>query len=152
MKELPEEQLVRKKFESGTISKNGFLGEDTRHIHDIIQEDQRTLSRLGLRRKDIAVQLQRLIDEGKKGLESVVDKDEFTIQVRWARGMLPCPFGEPGLHHKLSATIFIKDLKREITFSQLSVHMIKAHGFFGGKGSAFRLNPDELGVILGLEK
>ena len=95
MKQHPEEQNIRQNFEPGKISKDGFLGGDTRHIHDIIREDQRTLSRLGLSREMVAQRLQWMIEEGKKGLEGVVDKGDFTIQVRWARGMVSCPFGNP---------------------------------------------------------
>jgi len=152
MKQHPEEQNIHQNFEPGKISKDGFLGGDTRHIHDIIQEDQRTLSRLGLSREVVAKCLHWVIEEGKKGLEGVVDKDDFTIQVRWARGMVPCPFGESGLHHKLMVTLYLKKLRKEIKYTQLSVHMIADHGFFGGKQSTYRLDPEEVGLLVELGK
>ena len=144
MKLLPQEEKLRERFDPGKLSRDGFLGDDTRHIHDIIQADGRILSCLGVNREGIADRLQDFIEEGKKGLETTVDLGEYTVQVRWQRGMIPCPFGERGLHHKIIATVFHKKLGKTFRFSQLNVHMIREHGFFEGKGSLFRLEPREL--------
>ena len=133
---------------TGGISRSGFLGSDTRHIHDIIREDERILYRLGIDCESIAENLQDFIEEGKKGLETWVSKGAYEVQVRWQRGMLPCPFGEPGLHHKLIANLRNTRTRKTIRFSQLNVHMIRAHGFFEGKGSAFRIEPEELAEFL----
>ena len=37
---------------------------------------------------------------------------------------------------------------KEITFTDLHIHLIGSHGFYEGKGSLFRLNPEELVVII----
>ena len=151
MKQMPEEKKeVQSNFEPGKISKEGFFGKDTRHIHDIVRNDLQTLSWLGVGREEVADGLQYFIDEGKRGLEGEVDLGAFTVLVRWDRGMMPCPFGEHGLYPKIVATVFSKRQKKAIRYSQLSVHMIRKHGFFGGQGSVFRLDPRELlefGVI-----
>lgn len=144
MKQTPLEKKLIDNFKPGKITKKGFLGDDIRHVHDIIKEDLLTLSRMGIEVEAIADRLQYFIDEGKKGLETKVDLGDFTVQISWDRGMLPCPFGEPKLHHKINATLYCKNLNKEITYSQLNVHMIREHGFFEGKGSMFRLEPEEL--------
>lgn len=143
MKQMPDEKKVQSNFEPGKISKEGFLGEDTRHVHDIVREDLQTLVSLGVSREMVADRLQYFIDEGKKGLEGEVDLGAFTVHVRWDRGMMPCPFGERGLYPKIVATVFSKQQERAIRYSQLSVHLIRKHGFFGGQGSVFRLDPRE---------
>ena len=143
MKLTPREKRIRSNFEPGKITRDGFLGSDERHIHDIIYEDERTLSKLKVNINQIADRMQYFIEEGKKGLDSPVQLGDHIIQIQWDRGMLPCPFGDPGLHHKLVATVLNEKLKRTIRFSQLSVHLIRVHGFFGGKGSVFRIEPDE---------
>ena len=150
MKQTPEEAKIRRNFEPGILSKDGFLGNDERHIHDIVQEDLHTLSRLGIQPDEIAQRLKHFIDEGKKGLEGKIDLGAFTVQIRWDRGMIPCPFGEPGLHPKIHARLFHKEKQREIHYTQLGVHLIRKHGFFGGKGSVFRLEPAELIAFLGV--
>jgi hypothetical protein len=58
--------------------------------------------------------------------------------------MVPCPFGEPGLHPKMMTLIINRSTKKEIRYTQLGLHMIRKHGFFGGRGSAFRLEPKSL--------
>ena len=144
MNETPQEKEIKQNFLPGKISKDGFLGEDTRHIHEIIDTDLRILNKFGVTREQIAEKLQFFIDEGKKGLELPVDLGDFTVQVTWARGMLPCPFGCIRLHHKIVATVINKKLNQTIRYSQLNVHLIKEHGFFEGNGSQFRLEPDKL--------
>ena len=151
MKLTPLEQKLLDNFKPGKITKDGFLGDDIRHIHDIIKADLLTLSQLGIEVETIADRLQYFIEEGKKGLETKVDLGDFTVQISWDRGLLPCPFGEPVRHHKIIATLFKKKLNKQIKFSQLNVHMIKEHGFFEGKRSPFRLEPEELVAILDLK-
>lgn len=144
MKQTPQEKKIQPNFESGKISKDGFLGSDNRHIHDIIQADQLILNRLNVSLNDIADRLQFFIEQGKKGLEGRVDLGDYVVQLTWGRGKLPCPFGEPELHNKIIAIVFNKKSAKIIKYSQLSVHMIREHGFFEGKGSPFRLEPEEL--------
>ena len=151
MKQTPLENKLLDNFKPGKISKDGFLGNDNRHIHDIIKEDLLTLSRLGVEVETIAERLQYFIEEGKKGLETKVDLGDFTVQIAWDRGLLPCPFGEPSRHHKIIAILYNKKLDKRIRYSQLNVHMIKEHGFFEGKGSTFRLEPEQLMTILELK-
>lgn len=152
MKQPPIEQKLLDNFKPGTITKDGFLGDDDRHVHDIIKEDLLTLSRLGVEAEAIAERLQYFIEEGKKGLETKVDLGDFAVQISWDRGLLPCPFGEPRRQHKIIATLVNKKLNKEIKYSQLNVHMIKEHGFFEGKGSTFRLEPEELVEVLELKR
>jgi hypothetical protein len=99
--------------------------------------------------EQIADRLQYFIEEGKKGLETPVDLGDFTTQVIWRRGMLPSPFGDPKrLYHKLVATVVNTKLQKTITYTQLNVHMIRDHGFFEGKGSVYRLEPQEVVEVL----
>jgi len=144
MKETPQEKILLDNFKPGKISKDGFLGTDNRHVHDIIREDLLTLSRSGITPEIIAERLQYFIDKGTEGLESRIEIDGYHVIVFWIRGQIPCPFGDPGVHRKLVATIFDASSEMQIKYSQLSVHMIKEHGFFGGKGSPYRLEPSEL--------
>lgn len=144
MKTTPEEARLRKNFSPGTLTKAGFMGDDSRHIHDIIEADIRKVRRLGLSVDRIADRLQWFIDEGKKGLERPVDLGTYIVTVQWRRGMIPCPFGERGLHHKLIATVTEKETGELIRFSQLNVHMIRDHGFFEGEGGLFRIDPERM--------
>ena len=116
MKQTPQEKKIYKNFQPGQITREGFLGNDTRHLHDIIEEDAHTLARLGVSPEQIADRLQYFIEEGKKGLETPVNLGDFTTQVIWRRGMLPSPFGDPKkLYHKIVATVTNNKLQKKIT-------------------------------------
>ena len=152
MKETPEElELKRMNFLPGKITREGFLGTDRRHIHDIIASDVLYLSRRGITCQQIGARLQFFIDEGKKGLENDVEVENYIVKLQWARGMLPCPFGDRTMHHKIFVTLTNKDLDESIKFSQLNIHLIKEHCFFVGRGCSFRLEPEYLIPFLGLE-
>ena len=144
MKQSYEEKKHYSDFLPGKITRDGFIGKDTRHIHDIVESDRLILDKLNISNEIIADRLQYFIDAGKEGLESHVDLGNFIVKIEWDRGMLPCPFGEKGLHHKLIAHVIQKAAGRMICYSQLNVHMIRKHGFFEGLGSAYRLDPEML--------
>ncbi len=148
MKQTPQESKIFANFKPGKISKDGFLGDDARHVHDIVKADLFALSKLKVTKEEIADRLQFFMDQGKKALEKEVDLGDFTVNIFWSKGMLPCPFGEHGLHHKITAKVFNKKLNNQIIFSQLNVHLIREHGFFEGKGSIFRMEPDEVVKVL----
>jgi hypothetical protein len=129
-------------FAPGEISRDGFLGGDDRSVDAIVREDGRTLDRLGLTPKAVADYLQSLLDEAKKGLEAPVDAGRCIVRLEWARGLVPCPFGEKRLQPKITVLAVRKESGDSIRFSQLSVHLIREHGFFGGADSAFRIDPE----------
>ena len=88
-------------------------------------------------------------DQGQKGLGGFVKvKPHFEASCEMARGFLPCPFGEPGKHRKAIITVRNLRLRRKIVFSDLNIHLIAKHGFYEGKGSPFRLEPNELTKVL----
>jgi hypothetical protein len=149
MKQTPQEKHIYDNFLPGRITKEGFLGDDARHIHEIIEEDLHALTRIGVTKEQVADRLQYFIEEGKKGLETPVTVGDFVTHVIWRRGMLPSPFGDPKrLYHKIVATVTNTKRNRELRYTQLNVHMIRDHGFFEGKGSVFRLEPEEVVAIL----
>ena len=152
MKETPEERRIRQNFEEGTLSRSGFLGTDERHLHDIVLEDARTLERLGIDAKMFAHVLKRFIEIGKEGLESQVTYQNYLIRVIWDRGKIPCPFGDPGVHSLITANVENIKSGKSLSYTQLSVHLIARHGFFGGRNSRFRIDPAEAAEILELSQ
>ncbi|MFZ5515038.1 MAG: hypothetical protein ACOY90_00260 [Candidatus Zhuqueibacterota bacterium] len=151
MKPTPHENKIITNFLPGKISMDGFLGTDTRHVHDIIADDNLILERLGVTHEQIADRLQFFINEGKKAIEGEASVNHYRVKTIWSRGMLACPFGEPRLHHKIVTTVINTKLGQEIVYSQLNVHMIRDHGFFEGKGAKFRVEPERVVRVLELK-
>jgi hypothetical protein len=139
---IPQPTDPDRNFRPGELTRDGFLGEDARPVPAIVEADRETLLRSGLDPAAAADFLQSLIDAGIAGLGGPVEAGAFAIRIDWARGLIPCPFGEGRLVPKLTAVVFDRTLGRECRFSQLSVHLIREHVFFGGTGSAFRLEPE----------
>ena len=57
------------------------------------------------------------------------------------RGRIPCPFGGCGAFPKGEAELVDTKTGRRMRFTPLSVHMVREHGFYGGQGSRYRLDP-----------
>ena len=134
-----------------SATREGFLGPDDRSLSAILQADDEAVRRRGLTHARIAQRLLGLRQAGWEGLgEPVGVPPHFEVCVDAARGKLPCPFGDPGSFAKVNTTV--RNLKRgtEITFTDLNIHLIAAHGFYEGRGAPFRLEPKQLMDVLEL--
>ncbi len=149
MKNTVGEKEVLERMRAGHITAQGFLGDDARGLADIIEADAQDMHSLGLERDILVERLEALRDGGQKGLG-----EPTTVDGRWivttgdARGKLPCPWND-GLFHKNSVRVEDKKSGCVLVYSDLSIHLLKAHGFCQGKGSMFRLSPEEMNKVLG---
>jgi len=149
MKESARLKEIRSRMAPGAITLHGFLGTDRRSLQEIIAEDEALFARLGLSRESIAARMRELADQGGSGLgEPVAVPPHFEVRVDSERGKLPCPFGDKGGIRKTVVTVLNKRLGRSLSYSELGLHMLEAHGFLEGRGSPFRLEPAELAEIL----
>ena len=149
MKQTEQMKEIQERMKPGVITLDGFLGPDERNLIDILVEDDAEVKRLGLTHEQIAARMQELKDAGKEGLGDLISvAPHYEISVDIRRGKLPCPFGHRGLIRK--SIILVKNYLngREITFTDMNIHMIKEHGFYQGKGSSFRMEPGDLVDIL----
>ncbi|MBN1782834.1 hypothetical protein JW948_16980 [bacterium] len=151
MKLTPEEKKLEKNFRPGALSKDGFLGTDTRHVHDIIRADAAVLASLHIGAERIAARMQYFLDCGKEGLEQTVTFGGHTVQIRWDRGKIPCPFGHAGVYPLIHVTLENRSLNRTLKYASLSIHLIRSHGFFGGRGSVYRIDPENAVQVLDLK-
>ena len=152
MKQTPQLSKAQGRMAPGVITRDGFLGEDRRNLVDILVADDGEVRRLGLSHKDIAQRMIDLRDSGMAGLGEFIDvAPHYEVRVDSVRGKLPCPFGDPGIFPKTNTTVRNQKNGREITYTDLHIHLIGSHGFFEGKGSPFRLEPSELAEVLEVE-
>jgi len=151
MKQDPYLDGVERRMRRGIITKEGFLGKDTRRLVDILIEDEAAVNRLGLDHKGIADRLRYFLEKGKEGLGTeVLVEGKFLVSADDVRGRLPCPWAHRGLYPKTNVHLKNIENNLEIIFTGLHIHMIEEHGFYEGKGSAFRLEPPILKEALGL--
>jgi len=142
---------AQERMKKGIIVRDGFLGDDKRNLIDIITEDEETIKRLSLTNEQIANSLIEFKEAGIKGLgEYVHYKENFEIKVETFRGKLPCPFGDKGVFQKSEVTVRNIRLNEQIIYSDLTIHLIKEHGFYQGKGSYYRLEPEKIARVFEL--
>jgi hypothetical protein len=135
------------------FSKEGYLGTDTRKPEEIIKADLETLSVLDIDRKKIAAALRRAYVAAERALGNPVEIANGVSAVHHeARGRIPSPFTEDGTFQKGEAVI--SDTSGAVLFriTPLSIALIERHGFFQGKGSPYRIEPEMAARILGLKK
>lgn len=132
-------------MQPGVLTLSGFLGEDARDFPRIIEDDAKTLENLGITAKEVGKRLDYFQKQSFESFQGPIIIDEiYEVETDVVRGFLPCPFMHRGLFRK--AITKVKNLKsgKSFTFTSMNIHMIRAHGFFEGKGSKFRLEPEEV--------
>jgi hypothetical protein len=148
MKMSPELKRAQENMLPGVITSAGFLGEDTRNLADIIEQDEETLQKLGIDIEEASRVLHHLLEEGRKGLgEPITLEGKYQVQVTEARGFLACPF-EDGIFRKTNAEVIHLPSGTNFLFSELSLHLFEKHHFLQGIGSPFRIDPQKLKKVL----
>jgi hypothetical protein len=149
MKLSPEEQKATERMAPGIYSREGFLGDDTRRLSVIIDTDQSALEELGVDRAELAEKMQAILDQAAAVYGTPVQVAEgITAVFRESMGRIPCPFGD-GIYPKGEVELMSTD-GAVTRFTPLSVHMIREHGFFQGRGSRYRIEPPAIARLLGL--
>jgi len=149
MKETPQEAKIRERMQPGALTRDGYLGGDDRHVHDIIAADEAELARLGVTAEQLADRMELLMNAAFDSIE-----DEVTVEGNWLveyasfRGFIVCPFIHAGRYRK--GLVRVRNLASgvEVVFSPLSVHLVREHHFFEGAGSTHRLEPALLMAVL----
>jgi len=149
MKQTEQMKEIQERMKPGVITLDGFLGTDGRNLIDILTEDEEEVKRLGLSHEGIAERMEELREAGKEGLGDPVSvAPHYEVSVDTARGKLPCPFGHRGLIRKSVIKVRNLAIGRDITYTDMNIHMIRDHGFYQGKGSPYRMEIADLVMIL----
>lgn len=145
MKESPENQKLEQLLRLSRLVSGGFMGSDTRSISEVIDADSTELTRLGFTKEQLAGRMQQITKLAIPGLGTWVRVDDTKeVSVQEAKGSLVCPWPHPGRYAKRITTIRDVQSSESIQWSDLNIHLIGQHGFFGGRGSMFRIEPGAL--------
>ncbi len=149
MKQTPMLEHAQRQMAPGVITREGFLGTDRRNLGDILDADAAAVQRLGLTHQAIAARMRNLREEGKRGLGLPVRvPPHFEVQVEAVRGKLPSPFGGRGVFGKTTTIVSNTRLAQQVQYSDLQIHLIGRHGFYQGRGSRYRTDPETLATVL----
>ena len=146
MKQNPKDIPVLESLRAGILTTDGFMGEDTRSFPQIILDDAALLDDFGLSAQKLAEKMVQLTKAGLEAVGSPVPFGEYEVTVDEYMGRIGCPFRD---HRAPKRTTTVRDKTgKRLMWTDLSVHLIKAHGFFQGIGSPYRLEPSALAEFL----
>ena len=148
MKQNPKEQALRDNLAAGALTKEGFLGEDTRSLEAIILDDMNELSARGLTCDQLAAAMRELTKQGLEGMGAPVEHNGYLVVVEDYMGWIGCPFRDNRRAAKRVTRATDQKTGKEMTWTDLALHIITAHGFFQGVGSPYRLEPMQLADFL----
>ncbi len=144
MKMTFDQKAAAERMKPGVLTSQGFLGADARSLADIVEADEEAFRAADLDFGEVADALDHLAREGEKGLGEPTTVDgKWLVKSDEARGKIPCPF-QDGIFHKNAVTVELPGTGERLVYSDLSVHLLRAHHFCQGEGSPFRLAPDAL--------
>ena len=153
MKMTPELVRAAEKMQPGKTSRSGFFGDDERDLATIINDQQALCRRLGVSWEAIGDAMERLAKKAICGFGCTMNiEDKWEVIADENRGKVSCPFPHPGMFQKTVYTVTNLKTTRSARFTELSIHLIKAHGFFQGKGAPFYNSPGKLVEILEVER
>jgi len=128
-------------------------------LESIIAQDQQRLASLQVNHETLGTKLGELLEKGRQtDWFRPFRYGGYDVEVRRRRGFITCPWAEEefekcpvGLGGRATANEFVvKNRKSSTTIAgfELSVHLIRDHGFFGGPETPFRIEPGDLVDLL----
>jgi hypothetical protein len=149
MKESPQTRKLEHILRSSKMAAEGFMGSDSRSIAEIIDADAFEVAKLGYTTQQLSARMQEITNAAKKGLGTWVEVDaQHQAMVEEARGSIACPWPHLRRFVKRITTVKHLDSGQTIRWTDLNIHLIAEHGFFEGRGSAFRVEPGRLVKVI----
>ncbi len=149
MNDKPQLAQIEQLMRGDRIVAGGFFGQDSRSLGEIIEADAQQLKRLNVTVEQLAIEMEALRDlAAPRQGNPALSESNLRVRCEENRGRLICPFGDGTQHLKTVTHAHRTDSGKSLRWSDLNIHLIAAHGFFEGAGSAFRLEPAELVEML----
>jgi hypothetical protein len=149
MKESPEIEKLEQVLRSSKLVAGGFMGTDSRSIFEIIDSDAKKLEKLFLNSKKLADRMEKITEIAKPKLGNWVKIDEnIKAKSEDFKGYLVCPWPHAGRIEKRITTATNINNGKYARWTDLNIHLIREHGFFEGKGSQFRIEPEEIVQVI----
>ena len=149
MKQTPDAQRVQENLRAGILTRDGFMGDDPRAFTDVIREDAEALEAVGVTPEALADRMAEFTRAGLKAAGVPVAFEGYEVVVEDYMGRIGCPFRDHRAPKRNTTATEPKE-RETMSWTDLSIHLIRRHGFFQGRGSPFRLEPAELARFLKL--
>ena len=142
---------IEASMKPGKSSMGGFLGKDEK-LDEVQKADDETVTRLGVTHEQIASRIEYFITAvGYPSREGRVVDGKYLVGGTVWRGGQECPWGDAGsmMPHS-SMDLFVKnqELGEQLNFPGGIVHLIRAHQFYEGRESLYRVDPEKAVRVL----
>ncbi|OIP89743.1 MAG: hypothetical protein AUK55_13965 [Syntrophobacteraceae bacterium CG2_30_61_12] len=145
----PDLDQVEARMRPSPDFRHGYLGRDQRRLIQILTAGEARVRALGLSHEAIADRLDQLTLGAQSGYgETVLLEQKYIVTATVARGKIPCPWDHPGLYRKTHIDLRRTDSDDRLVWTDLSIHLIREHGFYQGEGSPYRLDPEAIHRVL----
>lgn len=126
-------------------SDKGFLGAEERLLDVLIADNETVVKRLKLTHQTVATHLLAVaaIGEKLKGTPFLYHGRPFKVTVRRFRGFQFSPF-QDDTETNAEATVENLDSGHKLEYSLLAPQMIERYGFYEGKGTPYRVDPERV--------
>ncbi len=153
------------------LSRAGFLGRDE-SLLDILRADAETLRRYGITHEEIAELLSQVAAYSRNTdhYQVKVGDERFDVDLNMYLGSQECPFfkhSDDGkyfhphpmdwdidIRHRAGCDYKVRNVRtgQSLEFGGLLIHLIRVHKFFEGKGTSYRLPPEDVIRFFGMER
>ncbi len=142
MKLTPEDKYLTNNLSASKFSGDGFLGNDTRPVDEIVATDLRQLEEIGRTIEELVALLTDAYDRTRSGLGDDVELYPGVLgRFYESMGRIPSPFPGDGVFEKGEAVITDRDSDQSIIITKLGLNLIEKYHFFQGTDSRYRIEP-----------
>lgn len=130
-------------------SESGFLGPEERLLDVLASDNDFVLNELKTTHQEIARHLKTLaaISPGSEAVEVDYEGRRFRVSTMFWRGYQHSPF-QDGTKTNVDVTVTNVETGRKLEYSLLVPLMIERYGFYEGKGTSYRVDPQEVVLVL----
>lgn len=154
------EELERR-MRPGGWSQEGFLTSE-QSLVQVLADDHVSIQKLGVSKQQISGTLERLLEKGARSNRFKPENvGHFKVQIIHSRKMRTCPWAPhqfewchigQGVKYLTTEDFEVTNtrIRESLHGTSLCVHLIRDHGFFGGRNTAYRIDPEKAVRVLEL--
>jgi hypothetical protein len=153
MKKVPQQKELKDLLGPSKFSGDGYMGTDSRTPESIIEDDRLFIEQSGFTTEQLAESLKDALKKAVDALGDPVDLLPGVTAVHYeSRGKIPSPFRGDGLFQKGEVVVNDSKSGKKMIITPLGINLIEKHDFFQGRGSRYRIEPEDIIVIFNLQK
>lgn len=142
MKKSPGEAALSNNLKPSKFSADGFMGQDTRTIDELISTDDKKMNKMGISAAALVDALKSAHQKAKEAFGAEIEIHEGVFASHFeARGKIPSPFSGDGVFEKGETIVLEKKTGKQMIITELGIALIEKHRFFQGLGSRYRIDP-----------